>query len=185
MNCKTNTIIIIECQRFQYPLYLVLIFYHSPYIPNPNTCKAVNNISIKNQVNDVRRIKLKSFLTTLLKLKSKLIILSSHRTDNSLPSPDELCKQFCTASVSLALKSKLAHSVHRTTACQVLTNCSNDFTQQIAKASHLNHKEKFLHHKGLNMCCGVTITKGVKIGIRFMVYGSHSQVIKNVAGPCL
>ena len=53
-------------------------FYHSPYIPIPNTRKAANNISIKNWVNDVKRIKLKSFLTTLFELKSKLIVLSWH-----------------------------------------------------------------------------------------------------------
>jgi len=46
------------------------------------------------------------------------------------------------------------------------------------QASHLNHKEKFLHHKELDLCCGVTITKGAKICIRFVVYGAHSQVIK-------
>jgi len=48
----------------------------------------------------------------------------------------------------------------------------------------LESQRKIFHHKELNLCCGVTITKGAKIYIRFMAYGSHSQVMKNVAGPC-
>ena len=89
-------------------------FYHSTYIPNPNTCKATNNNSIKNPVNDVKRIKLKSFLTTILKLKSDLIALSS--------------------------KKQLR------TSCQILANCSNNFTDQCL-CNPLNHEEKSLHHR--------------------------------------
>jgi len=41
----------------------------------------------------------------------------------------------------------------------------------------MNHKEKFLHHKELNLGCSVTIRIGANSFIRFVVYGS--QVFKN------
>jgi len=56
MNSKTSTIIIIDCQTFQHCPSQVLTanFYHSAFLPNPNTCKASKNISVMNQVNDIR-----------------------------------------------------------------------------------------------------------------------------------
>jgi len=113
-------------------------FYHSPYIPNPNTCKAINN-SIKNPVNDVRRIKLKFFLTALLKLTSKLVALSSQK--------------------------------QLRTACQVLTHCSNNFTQQTSASL----AKKIFYTTELNLRCSITITNGAKICIRFVVYG-HRRI---------
>ena len=41
----------------------------------------------------------------------------------------------------------------------------------------MNHKEKFLHHKGLNLGCSMTIRNGAKSCIRFVVNGC--QVFKN------
>ena len=72
--------IIIDCQPFQHPLFLVLLRISlSACIPNPNTCTATNNIII-NRVIDVRRINWipHSNYCTLLKLKSSLIALRSH-----------------------------------------------------------------------------------------------------------
>ena len=45
------------------PFHFVVLtanFCHPAYIPNPNTCKVTNNISVINRVNDVRWIKLHS-----------------------------------------------------------------------------------------------------------------------------
>ena len=104
-------------------------FLSLPCTPSPNTCKAANNISVKNRVNDVRRIKLKSFLTTLINLKSKLIILSSYRKGNCLPGPGELCEQFYTA------KPQQAYAKW----------------QSLDKPCIWITKEKFLHHQQLNL----------------------------------
>jgi len=62
----------------------------------------------------------------------------------------------------------------RTTACQVLTIFSNSLH---SKASYINHKENFLHHKELNLGCSVTIRNGAKSCICFVAYGS--QVFQN------
>ena len=46
----------------------------------------------------------------------------------------------------------------------------------------MNHKEKFLHHKELNLGCSVTIRIGANSFIRFVVYGS--QYLKIVTFFC-
>jgi len=47
-----------------------------------------------------------------------------------------------------------------------MNNCLSDpdelferfYTVKTLQASHINHKEKFLHHKELNLLCSLTIT---------------------------
>ena len=83
MNCKTNIIIIIDCQPFQHPLSLVLLriltLCSLPTIPKPiPTLAKPQTASYQKLSWWCQANKLKSFLTTSLKLKSKLTVLSSH-----------------------------------------------------------------------------------------------------------